>query len=438
MFVGERAARAGEIGRRVGERGLFPLRFRPALGKFADAALRPIAPLAPGRPLGGDRGAPDGARLSLACDRLRRRARFGEGGPLARSRLARVLEALGDVVARPKLLKRGLGAGFAFGGLVARGAGARKGLLDRRQARKSPGALALELGESVAGGVRRRARGARPLTPFRFRSGGGAGRARCACSFDAQRSDCLARGLGFALKVAKTILLRQATGGRSRRFGGGDEAVPAPEIPFKRDQPLPGLEVLGKPLSFRASDHPDLGEATGKRRRRRDAWAKRIRARRQQWVVAGRLDQRPVRRRRLVDRGVEIIAQRGAKRGLIAARDADSIDRPRPGAARVRAEEASERARLRLQPLRRPFGLGQRPAPARLDLPSLGVARLRRQRFALGCRERLGEFGDGLSARRALGLLEARHIERGALALDRRAFRLEAGEAPPLLLDRRQ
>ena len=106
-------------------------------------------------------------------------------------------------------------------------------------------------------------------------------------------------------------------------------------------------------------------------------------------------------RRRLVDRGVEIVAQRRAKRRLIAARDADRIDGPGPGAARVGAEKAGDRARLSLQPLRRAFGLGQRPAMARLDLPSLGVALLRRQHFALGRGERLGEFGDGLSARRA-------------------------------------
>jgi hypothetical protein len=62
---------------------------------------------------------------------LRGCARFGEGGPLARCDLASLLEALDDIVARPKLLQRRLRAGLAFGGLVAGGAGARKGLFDR-------------------------------------------------------------------------------------------------------------------------------------------------------------------------------------------------------------------------------------------------------------------------------------------------------------------
>src|SRR5258707_1148472 len=62
------AARAGEIGRRVGEPGLFLVRFRPALGKFGDATLRAIEPLAPGRPFSADCAAAGRARLSRAGD----------------------------------------------------------------------------------------------------------------------------------------------------------------------------------------------------------------------------------------------------------------------------------------------------------------------------------------------------------------------------------
>ncbi len=124
MLVGERAASAGEIGRRVGEFRFFLLRFRAALGKFGDAALRPIAPLVPGRPLGRDRRAAGGARRGLAGDRLRRGSRLGEGGSLARRQGARAFEALRDVIARPELIKRGLGVGLALGCFVARRAGA--------------------------------------------------------------------------------------------------------------------------------------------------------------------------------------------------------------------------------------------------------------------------------------------------------------------------
>ena len=149
----------------------------------------------------------------------------------------------------------------------------------------------------------------------------------------------------------------------------------------------------------------------------------------------GRVDQRPVRRRRLVDRGVEIVAQRRAERRLIAARDADRVDRARPRAVRIRAQKPGDRARLRLQPLRGAFGLRQRAAMARLDLPRLGVALLRRKRLALGAGQRLGQFGDRARAPFALLVLEARRAERAALALDSRVFRLEPGEAAPFLLD---
>ena len=145
-----------------------------------------------------------------------------------------------------------------------------------------------------------------------------------------------------------------------------------------------------------------------------------------------------MRRRRLVDRGVEIVAQRRAERGLITARDADRVDRARPGAIRIRAQKPGDRARLRLQPLRGAFGLGQGAAMARLDLPRLGVTLLRRKRLALGAGQRLGQFGDRARAPFALLVLEARLAERAALALDSRIFRLEPREAAPFLLDGRR
>jgi hypothetical protein len=139
-----------------------------------------------------------------------------------------------------------------------------------------------------------------------------------------------------------------------------------------------------------------------------------------------------VRRRRLVDRGVEIVAKRRAERRLIAARDADRIDGAGPGAARVGAEQARDGARLRLQPLGRALRLGQRPATLRLDCASLDVALLGRLRLALGGGERLGGLGQALRPRRAVCLLKPRHAERAALARDSRIFRFEPYEAAPL------
>ncbi len=143
-----------------------------------------------------------------------------------------------------------------------------------------------------------------------------------------------------------------------------------------------------------------------------------------------------MRRRRLVDRGVEIVAQRRAKRGLIAARDAQGVDHAEPGAARVGAEEARERPRLGLQLLRGPLGFRQRPAALRLDLSRRGVALFGGQHFALSGCERFNGIRDGLSARGVLPLVEARRAERRALMLDSGIFRLQPREAAPLLFER--
>ena len=70
-----------------------------------------------------------------------------------------------------------------------------------------------------------------------------------------------------------------------------------------------------------------------------------------------------------------------------------------------------------------------------LDLPRLDMALFGRQRFALTGSERLGSLGDGVSTRRAFGLLKNRRVERAALALDSGIFRFQAREAPPLLFE---
>jgi hypothetical protein len=61
---------------------------------------------------------------------LRHRPGFGEGGLIARGSLTRVLEALRDIIARPKL-SRALRASLAFGRSL-RAARRAKGLFHRR------------------------------------------------------------------------------------------------------------------------------------------------------------------------------------------------------------------------------------------------------------------------------------------------------------------
>jgi hypothetical protein len=56
----------------------------------------------------------------------------------------------------------------------------------------------------------------------------------------------------LTLQVAEAILLRQTAGGRGGRFGGGGEAVPAPQVAFLRDEPLAGLQeaAQAKPVAL--------------------------------------------------------------------------------------------------------------------------------------------------------------------------------------------
>ena len=137
-----------------------------------------------------------------------------------------------------------------------------------------------------------------------------------------------------------------------------------------------------------------------------------------------------MRRRGGIGRGVEIVAERGAERRLVAARDVDRVDRPAAtGSLGVGAEQLGERARFRFEPLRGAFGFGERPAR-----PRLGLARLRMRRLGgEGVRFRVARApapsvstASRFGAQRrvvAAGALQAR-----ALALDRRAFALEPRE----------
>ena len=289
MLVGERAPGAGEIGRRVVERRPFLLRLRLAFGEFGDAALRLGKPLAPGRALGGDRAraarrAPAFRARSTAPRRaLRRKRRAPAPQPRAPrrapARRARPAQAHRARPRRSPCARR------------LRCARRRRG---RRPPRPRRGATASAPARARTGRMRRapRRRPRAPRAPGRAIPPRGrrlrATRARRIGRFGAQAHDDLARGLRFALEVAEPVLFLEAPRGRRRRFGGRDEAVPAPEIAFERDQPLAGLERAREALSVRPRDHADLGEAARQRGRRGDAHGQRLGAFRQRRIVAGR------------------------------------------------------------------------------------------------------------------------------------------------------
>ena len=328
-LVGERAAAAGEFGGRAGERLALGLRAGAPLGELGDLRFGALAALVPGAALGGDRKPARGAGLGLAGQRLQSGARFGEFRPCRGGGGARALERERQIVVRRQRGQRLFGEHLALRRFVARGSGAGGCFLDRREAGQGLRALALEFGQRRAGAVRSGAALAGALPPFGLQRGGLSQRGCGARRIAAHDFDRLARGFRLAQEIAEAVLFGEAPRGGRRRVGRGDEPVPAPEIAFERHQPLADFEKPAQALAFAARDHADLREAARQRGRGAGARGQRLDARRQLRIGAVGGEQRPVRLRRLVERRLEVVAERRPERGFVAARDADGVDHRR-------------------------------------------------------------------------------------------------------------
>ena len=230
----------------------------------------------------------------------------------------------------------------------------------------------------------------------------------------------------FLTQIVEPVLFGETTRGGGRRFGGLGEAVPAPQIAFLGDEPLAGLQAA------RAGSRP---RRAARRRSARDVarnagGASHERSKRRTTFGGsegspslGR--ERPMRRRGGFGRGVEIVAERRAKRGLIALRDGDALDDRRPEAAGARLQQLFERADFGFEPLR-----------ARARRPPTARARRSRPRAPAA----MGVFGlmRGVVRRARVlrrqfeGFLEPRDFF-GAAALLRRSARIRSrcGSAPP-------
>ena len=217
---------------------------RAALGELRDAGISAIEPLAPRRPLGGDRWRRAGARLRLAGERLRRSARFGEFGPLARR--GGCARAPGS--ARHRRSAPDDRARLRHSSCARRPRRARRrraetasSTADRRD--KVCAGLRSNSASGVAGVVRSGAGLARALPAFGLRRGGLLAPRRPRLPLRRRTTSTAWRAASASrIEVAETVLLGEAARGRGRRLRRGDEAVPAPEIAFERDQPLAGLE----------------------------------------------------------------------------------------------------------------------------------------------------------------------------------------------------
>ena len=173
-----------------------------------------------------------------------------------------------------------------------------------------------------------------------------------------------------------------------RRMGGDGKAVPAPEIALARNQPLAGLEQRREARPVGALDDADLAEPARQFRRRLHMVGERGRAVRQ--LRIGRIERRagPAHRRGLIDRRVEIVAERGAERLLVALVDDERVHHRRPQILVLDREQLADRLGLGLEPLHAALGGGERRARGVEPLARAGMGDFRRARRVLGFGER--------------------------------------------------
>ena len=160
-----------------------------------------------------------------------------------------------------------------------------------------------------------------------------------------------------------------------RRIGRDREPVPAPEIALARHETLTGLELRGQARCILPGNHADLAQAPGQLGRRLDPVGERLDPGRQGRV--GGVDRRtcPSHGRGRIDRGFEIVPERGAERGFVALGDR-ACRSPRATGSWCRGAGAWLRPGFGVEPLGAPLGLGKRAAQDVDRLTRGGVLRL--------------------------------------------------------------
>ena len=236
-----------------------------------------------------------------------------------------------------------------------------------------------------------------------------------------------ARRIPSQLEQPRPLL--QPGGGGATGIRSPHEAVPAPQATIPADQPLALPQVRLQPLCLVGIDHADLGEPAAQGRRPAHDVGQRGATRRQGMIFRSvpRI-LAPMARRRRIQPGQQIVAERGGERLGIARRDLGQIDDL--GAVGLRSGQIGKRADLGLEPL-------ERGARAPLGALCRSERRLGRARAIAGRLERrLGV------AELTLGKIE-RTVPRGEVELGPAARPLilrlgelaaAAGKARPALL----
>ena len=168
-----------------------------------------------------------------------------------------------------------------------------------------------------------------------FRRCGACPRRRCArCPSSASRS---ARRFFSASRRAAAVGAFEAAAKPSQRH----------RSPSRETSRWPGLQLRNQLRPERAIDHADLREPARQLGRRRDMARERLDAVRQRRVGGIRRGAGPADRRGRIDRRIEIVAERGAERGLETLFDREQVDRRRPQLLGLDIDQLGERLALR-------------------------------------------------------------------------------------------
>ncbi len=131
---------------------------------------------------------------------------------------------------------------------------------------------------------------------------------------------------GPAIQLQQAVLVGQPLGCGRDAMGGGNKAVPTPQITLTRDEPLAGLQVRLQPSALLTRDDADLAQPARQLRRSLHVHDQRFGVRRQRMVLQANIEGAPVDARLRRDWRVQVVAKSCTKRGLVTGCDADLID----------------------------------------------------------------------------------------------------------------
>ena len=408
-----------------------------ALGDLGDLRLGPRAPLVPRAALGGDRAlrrarAPRPRARGSAPRRAPRRIPPAPAPAAARARSSAQRQLLARRERRPSPLRPAPCARPIRRARLWRATAASS---TRRQPRQRLRALALEVGERVAGAVGGGAGGADARPPFGFRRRGLAQRRRRRGRPRRARLRPPAR----AASASRSRSPRRFFSASRRAAGvGASAAATKPSqrhrSPSRETSRWPTSRSAHQALAVGAGDDADLGEAARQRRRRGDAGGERLDAvgQRRVGADAGRAATSapaPPRRsaRRDRRRAPPRAPPRSRARRVIASTTGGN-SRPDIAPKRLASVRASVSSACAARSASA-SGPRERASASRASRMAL----LGGERRLLGRGERVGELGRGLGARLALGVVGAEARKAASSRSIPRIFGLEPGETAALL-----